>query len=281
MTTLTKNDIKQSELLNQLVLDFDTTEIVGHVKKLWLDVKAHQVKGLTCTHGMFDREKHTFSWEKVVTVGHDSILVNTENQETVEQLESNDNVIGLKVWTDAGNKVGKLVDYCINIQTGAVVAYLFTSNGWKGIANGTYLLSPDAVITFGSQRIIMAEASIEDAQQYEEGLNKKIQHTKEFIQDDIAKSQSDFGVAVQNTQKATSGLQAKAQHRTEVAIEKLSNAAKQLQHKTKKASSQEGEKLAESETKIVNGLDSSEETSVQSILANTDSEVDTEKTSRI
>ncbi len=280
MTTLSKNDVKQSELLNQLVLDFNTTEIVGRVKKLWLDVKAHQVRGLTCAHGVFDREKHIFSWDKVVTVGHDSILVNTENQETVEQPESTDNVIGLKVWTDAGNKVGKLVDYCIDVNTGAVVAYLFTSNGWKGIANGTYLLSPDAVITFGSQRIIMAEASIEDAQQYAEGLNKKIQHAKEFIHDDIAKSQSDFDVVVQNTQKAAFGLQTKAHHVTEVAREKLSDTAKELKHKTEKASSK-GDKLAESEIKSAKEIDSSKETDDRLILSDADSNVDTEETSCI
>lgn len=282
MTTLSKKDVKQSELLNQLVLDFDTTEIVGRVKKLWLDVKAHQVKGLTCAHGIFAREKRFFSWDKVVTVGHDSILVNTEELEEIKQQpELIDDVIGLKVWTDAGNKVGKLVNYCIDTQTGAVVAYLFTSNGWRGIANGTYMLSSNAVITSGSQRIIVAEAGVEDAQQYEEGLNKKIQHTKEFIQDDIAKSQSDFGVVVQNTQKAASGLQTKAHHEIEVAREKLSDTAKQLQHKTKKVSSQEGEKLAEFEVNNVEAKDSSEETEGQLISSDAESEIDTEETSCI
>ena len=169
----------------------------------------------------------------------------------------------------------------MDTQTDDVVAYLFTSNGWRGIANGTYMLSPNAVITSGSQRIIVAEASVENAQQYEEGLNKKIQHTKEFIQDDIANSQSDFGVAVQNTQKAASRLQTKAHHETEVAREKLSDTFKQLQHKTKKVSSQEGEELAEFETKSAKELDYSEETGDQLILSDTDSEVDTEKTSRI
>ncbi|MEM8832478.1 MAG: hypothetical protein AAGE96_24530 [Cyanobacteria bacterium P01_G01_bin.19] len=61
MTTLSKNDVKQSELLDRLVLNFDTTEIVGRVRKLWLDVNSHQVKGLTCTSRLFDREKHRFS----------------------------------------------------------------------------------------------------------------------------------------------------------------------------------------------------------------------------
>lgn len=260
MTTLSK-DVQQSALQNQLVLNFDTTEIVGRVKKLWLDVKSHQVKGLTCARGVLGREKHWFSWDRVVTVGHDSILVNTENHTQVEQPESTDDVIGLQVWTDAGNKAGKLVDYCIDTNTGAVFAYLFTSNGWRGIANGTYMLSPDAVITVGSQRIIVTEASIEAAQQYAEGLNQKIQHAKEFIHDDIAKSQEDFGMVVQNTQKAASGLQTKTHHATEVGREKLSNTAKRLQHKTREVSAQAKE-VAQSEGENPEKPNSAEENAV-------------------
>ena len=252
MTTLSKKDVKQSALHNQLVLDFDTTEIVGRVKKLWFDLKSHQVKGLTCARGAFGREKHTFSWDKVITVGHDSILVNTENQEQVEQPESTDNVIGLQVWTDAGNKAGKLVDYCIDTNTGAIVAYLFISNGWRGIANGTYTLPPDTIITIGSKRIIVAETGMQNAQQYAKGLTEKVQHAKELIHDDIAKSQEDFGVAVRNSRKAASGLQTKAHQATEVAREKLSSAAKRLQDKTREVS----------EEKNTEASDASEENAV-------------------
>ena len=148
MATLA-NDVQQSELLDRLVLDFDTTEVVGRVEKLWLDILSHQVKGLTCTHGIFNREKHSFFWHKIVTVGHDSILVKTEDREEVEP-ELIDNVVRLKVWTDAGNKAGRLVDYCIDTTTGNVTAYLFSSNGWRGIAGGIYTLNPEGVITVGN-----------------------------------------------------------------------------------------------------------------------------------
>ncbi|MDJ0589111.1 MAG: PRC-barrel domain-containing protein [Pleurocapsa sp. MO_226.B13] len=279
MTILSK-DARQSELLDRLVLDFDTTEIVGRVKKLWLDVKSNRVKGLTCAHGTFNREKHSFSWDKVVTVGHDSILVKTEEREEVEP-ESIDNVIGLKVWTDAGNKVGRLADYCIDTTTGTVTAYLFTSNGWRGIAGGTYILDPDGVITVGSKRIIVAEASIQNAQQYEEGLTQKIQHAKQFVREDIAKSRSDFGVAVRNTQKAAERLQTKAHHATEVAKDKLSNAAKQLQHKSKQVSSPEGEILAESEARSEPESDSAKATDERSLYPDTNLELDREETSGV
>ncbi len=272
MTILSK-DARQSELLDRLVLDFDTTEIVGRVKKLWLDVKSNRVKGLTCAHGTFNREKHSFSWDKVVTVGHDSILVKTEDREEVEP-ESIDNVIGLKIWTDAGNKLGRLADYCIDTTTGTVTAYLFTSNGWRGIAGGTYILDPDAIITVGSKRVIVAETGIQNAEQYEESISQKIQHAKQFVREDIAKSRSDFSVAVRNTQKAAERLQTKAHQATEVAKEKLSDAAQQLQHKTQQVSSSEPETSTESEANNELESDSAKATDERSLLSDTNSKLD-------
>ena len=277
MATLAKN-VRQSKLLDRLVLDFDTTEVVGRVEKLWLDILSHQVKGLTCSSGIFNREKHSFFWNKVVTVGHDSVLVKTEDREEVEP-ESIDNVVGLKVWTDAGNKAGRLVDYCIDITTGNVTAYLFSSSGWRGIAGGIYTLDPEGVITVGNKRIIVAEDSMQNARQYEEGITQKIQHVKQFVREDIVKSRSDLGVAVRNTQKAAERLQTKAHYTTEAAKEKLSNAIEQLQHKTKQVSSTERD-LAKSEAKSEPESNSTKMTDERSLL-DTNSELDREETSGI
>ena len=270
MTTLAE-DARQSELLDRLVLDFDTTEIVGRVEKLWLDILSHQVKGLTCSSGILNREKHSFFWNKVVTVGHDSILVKTEDREEVEP-ESIDNVVGLKVWSDAGNKVGRLVDYCIDTTTGNVTAYLFSSNRWRGIAGGTYVLDPEGVITVGNKRIIVAEDSMQNARQYEEGITQKLQHAKQFVREDIVKSRSDLGVVVRNTQKGAERLQTKAHQATEVAKEKLSDAVKQLQHQTKVSSIERD--FTESEEKSKPESDSTQVTNERSRSSDTNSELD-------
>lgn len=245
MKTLLETAIKQSDLLNSLVLDFNTAKKVGRVKKLWLDIETHQIIGMTCNASFFKREKIVFTWDKITSIGKDSILVNLEESGVVEQPEIINNVIGLEVWTDAGNKAGKLVNYCLDPQTGAVVAYLYTSNGWKGITDGIYTIDPAAVKTFGIERVIVTEASIKEAQQYEESLNEKIQHAKEFIQEDFSHTQADFAVAVQNTQGLAAQLRDKAQQATGVAKEKLSDTACQLQKTTQELSSQAKEKLAE------------------------------------
>ncbi len=56
------NNIKRSDLINRLVLGYSTTEELGRVKQLWLDVKTHQVRGLTCASGLLGHAKHSFAW---------------------------------------------------------------------------------------------------------------------------------------------------------------------------------------------------------------------------
>ncbi|NER32199.1 MAG: hypothetical protein F6J89_32510, partial [Symploca sp. SIO1C4] len=57
--------LKQSELLNRLVLDRQTAEEIGRVAQLLLDPQAHRVVGLTCKSGFLGSKKKSFTWAKV------------------------------------------------------------------------------------------------------------------------------------------------------------------------------------------------------------------------
>lgn len=181
--------LKQSELLNRLVLNRHTAEEVGRVTQLWLDLQAHRVVGLTCKSGFLGGKKHHFTWEQVNTIGSDSILVNSLKEETepetTELLESH---IGVEVWTDAGNKVGKLVDYIIEPETGAVVNYLYSSSGWQEIIDGIYTLAPAAVSSVGKKRIIVLAAAVKNSEKYTEGVHERMSQAAEFIRSDYNKT---------------------------------------------------------------------------------------------
>jgi uncharacterized protein YrrD len=104
---------------------------------LWLNPQSHQVIGFTCKSGFLGGLKQVFRWEQITTIGTDSIIVNNtpeviEPETPIQKIS----LIGHEVWTDAGNKVGKIVDYLFNPQTGAIVNYLFVSSGWRGILDG-------------------------------------------------------------------------------------------------------------------------------------------------
>ncbi|MEQ9482582.1 PRC-barrel domain-containing protein [Coleofasciculus sp. F4-SAH-05] len=199
--------LKQSELLNRLVLDRHTTEEVGRVTQLWLDWQAHRVVGLTCKSGFLGGKKHHITWEQVNTVGSDSILVNSLKEETEsETLELLESPIGVEVWTDAGNKVGKFVDYIIEPETGAIVNYLYSSSGWQGMMDGIYTLAPVAVSSVGKKRIIVLEEAVKNSDQYTEGIHERMSQAAEFIRSDYKKTLEDMESLKQGVPQVTENL---------------------------------------------------------------------------
>ena len=106
----------------------------------------------------------------------------------LESIEPLDSRIGVEVWTDAGNKVGKLVDYVIEPETGAVVNYLYSSSGWQGIMDGIYTLAPTAVSSVGKKRIIVLEKAVKNSEKYTEGVHERMSQAAEFIRNDYKKT---------------------------------------------------------------------------------------------
>lgn len=56
--------LKQSDLLNQLVLDRNTMEELGHVDVLWMHPPVHRVLGFICKSGFLGTKKQHLIWLK-------------------------------------------------------------------------------------------------------------------------------------------------------------------------------------------------------------------------
>ncbi|NEP49570.1 MAG: photosystem reaction center subunit H [Moorea sp. SIO3C2] len=208
--------IRQSQLLNRLVLERQTTEEIGHVDQLLLDYQAHRVVALRCKSGLLGAKKRYFAWGQVESIGTDSILVNTsKNNKTQQKTESWDSLIGHEVWTDAGNKIGKLVDYLLKPKSGTVVNYLFSDLGWHGVMDGMYLLPPVAISSIGRKRIIVLDAVAQNSKQYGEGLNQKISQATDIIKEDYQKTVQDFQDVKRKAQQMPKQFKDKAQSVTE------------------------------------------------------------------
>lgn len=205
--------LKQSELLNRLVLDRQTTEEVGRVAQLLLDPQAHQVVGLICKSGFLGGKKKSFSWAQVEAIGDDSIVLNPNQSETAtEKLEPPDSPIDHEVWTDAGNKVGKILDYLLEPKTGSVLNYLFSSSSWRGFIDGIYLLPPVAISSIGKKRIIVIDAVIQKSQLYTEGLNQKKNRAVEYLENDYKRTVGDLESVGKGVQNIASDLKDKTQN---------------------------------------------------------------------
>lgn len=215
--------VKQSEVLNRLVIDYRTAEEVGRVEQLWLNPQFHQIVGLTCKSGFLGGKKRSFAWAEIETIGEDSILVHyAPNAPEPEKPQSVVPLIGHELWTDAGNKAGKIVDYLFVPQTGAVDSYLFVSSGWRGVLDGIYLLPTTAIASVGSKRVLVPDAIVQEPQYYAEGLNQKVNQAAEFLKEDLKKTQSELEALRRSAQTLTEQVKETTEKVSNIAKEKLS-----------------------------------------------------------
>ncbi|NES18633.1 MAG: photosystem reaction center subunit H [Symploca sp. SIO3E6] len=228
--------LKQTELLNRLVLDRHTAEEVGRVVNLLLDPPAHRVVGLTCKSGFLGSKKRFFTWAQIETIGIDSIMIDVSPEDTLtDKQESWDVLIGHEVWTDAGNKVGKLTDYLLNPKTGDVINYLFSSNGWRGMVDGLYLLPPTAISSMGRKRIIALEALIQNSECYTEGLNQKFGQVAELLKEDYEKTLKHVETVRNLQQNVAEQVKDRTKVVTDTFKEKVSEVKTQLQDNSQPA----------------------------------------------
>lgn len=224
--------IEHKQLLKRLVLDCETVQDQGKVAELWLNPQSHQVIGFTCKSGFFKKQKKYFAWKQIHTVGTDAILVNRNLEPNkLEKPHNIVEIIGNEVWTNTGEKVGFIVEYLLNLKTGEITNYLFKYNSWWSFFDSIYLLSPEAISTVGTKRVIVTKATIEYPELYTERVNQKIQQIREFLEADLVITKKHIDVARSEAQKLAVGFQAKAQVVKKQAQETAKVVAEQAQQK--------------------------------------------------
>ncbi len=241
--------VKRSELINQLVLDRTTTEEVGHIEELWLDQKLHQILGFNCKSGLLGVTKRPFTWSEIETIGSDSLIVNFRREEKTAQKPAQvAPLIEHEVWTDTGNKVGKIIDYLINIQTGKVINYLFVSSGWRGVLDGVYLLSPAAITSIGSKRVIVADAVVQEPQFYTEGLQQKVVQAVEGIKDDYVKK-----IDLEGIKRGAQNLGEQVKEGAQNLGEQVKDKAKEVTEQVKEGAQNLGEQVKDKAKEVTEG----------------------------
>jgi uncharacterized protein YrrD/ElaB/YqjD/DUF883 family membrane-anchored ribosome-binding protein len=177
--------VRQNDLLNQLVLDRDTLEELGRVEVLWMYPPAHRVLGFVGKTGFLGSKKFAFQLAQIHAIGVNGVLTHSPPEETnaekVRQLES---LIQHEVWSDEGNKIGKISDCLFNLRTGEITHYLFISNGWAGITGEVYQLPPTQILSFGKKRVLVSEGLISSFSIYQEGIPQKLTKARDFLKEE-------------------------------------------------------------------------------------------------
>ncbi len=180
--------IKHNDLLNQLVLDRTTLQEMGQIEVLWTYPKAHRVLGFICKSGWLGSKKTAFNLDQLDSIGS-SVLVNSKPVDTdAEKVRQIQSLVNCEVWTDAGDRAGKITDYLFDLYTGEIQHYLFTSNGWRGVIGSVYLLPPNYILSFGNQRVLVPEGAIASFATYREGLQGKFSKVTEMLNEENTRS---------------------------------------------------------------------------------------------
>jgi uncharacterized protein YrrD len=168
--------VRQSQLLDQIVLDRATMDECGRIEVMWCYPKVHRVLGFICKSGSFDRTKKAFNLDQLDKIGENGVLVNSEPVETdrdrVRQLES---LIGCEVWTDEGKRLGRINDYVFQLGSGNIRYYLLASSGLQGLTGKLYSLYPSQILGYGRGRVMVSAGIVPGLELYQVGLDQKLE----------------------------------------------------------------------------------------------------------
>jgi uncharacterized protein YrrD len=192
--------IRQSDLLNELVLNRNTLEEIGRVEVLWMYPQAHRVLGFICKSGLLGNQKYAFQLSQIDAVGDSGVITHTPPQKTeaekVRQLES---LIGLEIWSDEGNRLGKIIDCLFNLQTGEITHYLFVSSGWASLIGEIYQLPPAQIQSFGTRRVLVSETAASRFDLYQPGISQKLSQATEALREEALQEWSTLAKRAEST----------------------------------------------------------------------------------
>lgn len=232
--------IRQSELLNRLVLNRDSMDELGRLEVLWMYPPKHRVLGFVCKSGFLGSKKFAFKLAQVNAIGENGILTHGEPDATdadkVAQLES---LLQHEVWSDAGNKIGKITDCLFNLETGSITAYLFVSNGWSGVVGEVYQLPPNNIVSFGKKRVLVPDTIADGFSIYQEGLQHKLTKTGETFKEEAIQ---ELRAIAKRTESVTEQTQKRVQQLTERTKERAQTLAQQAKEKVQGLNEQLKEK---------------------------------------
>jgi uncharacterized protein YrrD len=247
--------INQGDLLNRLVLNHDTMEELGRIEVLWMYPQAHRVLGFVCKSGFLGNRKLAFKLSQIEAIGDNGILTHSQPDATdadrVRQLES---LIQCEVWSQAGTKLGKIIDCEFNLRTGVITDYLLVGDRLGGLTGGLagtiHRLPPARIASFGRTRALVAATSVESFAIYREGLGQKLAHVTHTLKEEYSQVTEELKTlakqAQENTQQTTIQVKTLAEQAREQAWEQAQRFAEQAKEKVQELNEQLNEQIAES-----------------------------------
>lgn len=237
--------MRHSQLLNRLVIDRDTTEELGRIDTVWMHPPAHRVMGFICKPGFMTKQRYAFNLKQLYRIGPESILVSSGAAETnVKEVALLETLIGLELWTDAGERLGRIIDCLFDRQTGNISHYLFKSAGWRGFTSGVYQLPPRSVLSFGRKKVLVTAKVSENLKVFQEGLEDRLVQVSDRIKSGYSQ---ELDSLTSRAQKFTQ----QAEERFQKLAEQANEQVEALGQKSDEEEEDFGQQLQEKSQKLV------------------------------
>ena len=140
---------------------------IGKVDDLVIDPERKAVSWLRLhSGGMLGGERLWVSTEAVHGVGEHAVTINAEADarapadapEALALVKAKRGIIGNKVMTESGERVGEVRDYEFNPDTFALTSLSIPPS--MGLAGDTLMIAGDKVLTIGEDVIVVANAAV-------------------------------------------------------------------------------------------------------------------------
>jgi uncharacterized protein YrrD len=223
--------VKQSDLLNQLVLSRDTLEELGRVEALWLYPKQHRVLGFICHRNLFGAQKKVFKLSQIEALGENGILTHGQPEDTdserVQQLES---VMGFELWSNSGSRIGKIVNYCFHLRTGIITQYLWVPKSWNRMIGDIYQLTPSDILSIGNKRVLVSETAARSRQIYSEGIQQKLTKVKIWLKEDYTQVTQELKSLAKQAKEQAQSIAAQTKEAVQTLGEQIGEQIKEETH---------------------------------------------------
>jgi uncharacterized protein YrrD len=176
-------ELQQHLLLGTPVYDGRTGQSYGSVAQLWMDPRRHRVLGLICRQGQWGSRFSVFKLDQLQAIAPDSLTVTGEPaQPDPRRLQSLPSLLGLPVWTDTGEFLGKIADCGFATASGRIRCYVLRGSGWRRLVVGRYELPPTAIRNWTPGRITVSAAAAEQLKLVQPGLKDAVHEWGDRLQ---------------------------------------------------------------------------------------------------
>jgi uncharacterized protein YrrD len=227
--------LRQSDLLNQLVLNRNTMEELGRVEVLWMYPPAHRVLGFVCKTGFLGNQKLAVQLGQIETLGSNGVLIHgSAEKTTAEKVRRLESLIDHEIWSSEGNRLGKIIDCLFQLRTGEITHYLFATMGWAGMLAEVYQLPPTQILSYGRQRVVVA-SDLSSFEIYQAGLSRKLTQMGESLKEEAVQ---EWSTAAKQAEAKTEQAKQQIQQLTEQAKERALRLSEQFKQKAELLSEQ-------------------------------------------